>query len=112
MIEALEPLIVFIGISIMIKVISDAIIKTKLINKGLVDENVKYLFAQYGGKRKTDLKWGMVSIGIGFAIMIYQFTDITSEMMLGLMFLFGGIAFVSFHFFSKNGNDPKDNITS
>ena len=113
MIQILEPLFVFIGIAILVKVIADAIIRSKLINKGLVDENVKYLFTHYGkDRKKTDLKWGMVSIGIGLSIMIYQFTDITSELMLGLMFFFAGIAFISYHYFAKNGNGSDKNITS
>lgn len=113
MIEALEPLIVFIGISILVKVIFDAIIRIKLINKSLVDENVKYLFAGYSQNRKvTDIKWGMVLLGIGASIMIYEFSHISEEMLFGLMFLFAGIAFITYNLFAKKNNDSDKNITS
>lgn len=120
--SAFEPLIVFIGIAILVKVISDSILKSKLINRGIVDENVKYIFSSYNKDRKrTDLKWGMVLLGIGISIIIYQFSDIHEEMMIGLMFLFAGIAFITYHIFGKNGdnndnsgsnNNMSNNITS
>lgn len=111
MCEVLEPLVVFAGLALLLKILTDAILRNKLVNQGKVDENVKYLFAQYGLRKKSDIKWGLVLIGIGLAIMVYQFTEITSEAVLGLMFLFAGIAFLLSYFLNQNGpnnpNDPK-----
>jgi len=42
--EALIPVFIFMPVALIIKIISDNNIRRKLIDKGMVDENVKYLF--------------------------------------------------------------------
>jgi len=106
MCEVLEPLAVFAGIALVLKIITDSILRNKLVNRGQVDENIKYLFTQSGFRKKSDIKWGLVLVGIGLAIMIYQFTEITSEAVIGLMFLFAGIAFLA-SYFLNNSSDNK-----
>lgn len=102
MCDVLQPLAVFAGIALVLKVITDSILRNKLVNRGQVDENIKYLFTQSGLRKKSDVKWGLVLVGIGLAIMIYQFSSISDEAVFGLMFLFAGLAFLASYFIGNN----------
>ena len=108
--EELMPVAIFGMFAVIIKIIADAITRNKLINKGLVDENVKYLFNRYGKQNNvSNIKWGMILVGIGVAIFIREMTGITDESMLGLMFLFAGAAFLIYYPISKTLGNGKDN---
>ena len=112
--EVLMPFSVFAGIALVIKVITDAITRSKLINKGMVDENVKYLFSKYGKSDSlSNIKYGLILVGIGLAIFIREMSTITDEMMLGLMFVFAGAAFlIYFPLAKKRDEDIKKQISS
>jgi di/tricarboxylate transporter len=95
------PLIVFFGlIAYVVKILLENATRRKLIDKGMVDENVKYLFLD---KPKSQilpaLKWGMVAIGIGIAIFIGQMVqyDLREEVTIGCMLIFGGLALVIYY---------------
>ena len=103
-------LIVFAAIVSTVKIIADSRLRNRLIDKGLVDEKVKFLY------RKDDktmvlsnLKWGMVLVGVGVAAMVGQFFPYFSdEGVLGLMLTFAGFGFLIYYFVAssqlKNGN--------
>lgn len=112
--EVLMPFAVFVGIALVIKVITDAITRNKLINKGMVDENVKYLFSKYGkSDALSNIKYGLILVGIGLAIFIREMSGITDEMMLGLMFVFAGMAFlIYFPLAKKRDEEMKKQISS
>ena len=84
-----------------IKIISDNRIRRALVEKGVVDENIKYLYAtDPASNPQSSLKWGMVLIGVGLALVLnivfpYQVSEV---MAFGLMFLFAGVALVMFYF--------------
>ena len=86
--------------------------RKKLIEKGLVDKNVKYLF-KYGSPAQSSLKWGMVLVGIGIAIIIgrlvpYRWSD---EVTVSAIFILAGLALIIYYIISPrviNGNDKKD----
>ncbi len=95
------PLIVFFGVvAYVIKIILDNATRKKLIDKGMVDENVKYLYMDRPTSQTLSaLKWGMVAIGIGAAIFIGQMVqyDLREEVTIGCMFIFGGLALVIYY---------------
>lgn len=94
---------VFGFIYLMLKTIAESITRNKLIDKGMVDENIKNLFSMQGIARPlNNIKVGMILVGIGIAIFAREFFYITDEAMVGLMFLFAGIAFVIYYFMVKN----------
>lgn len=105
--EVLITGIVFASIITVLKLLVDASTRSKLIAKGLVDEKTKYLFAHSDHPVRTNLKWGLVLVGIGAAFLIrqlfdYYFDDTT---IVGFMFLFAGIGFLAYYLVSpKNGN--------
>src|SRR3990172_5306547 len=83
------------SIYLVIKAILDNRIKHKLIEKGLVDEKVKYLFAQQPDfKFLNSLKWGLVLIGLGLAVLLGETVphERTEEVTIGAMFTFAGLA--------------------
>jgi len=95
--------IVFGTVAYMIKLILEHITRNKLIDKGMVDENIKNLFSMQGFSRPlNNIKIGMILVGIGVAIFAREFLYINDEAMIGLMFLFAGIAFFVYYFLVKN----------
>ena len=99
--EAIAPVAVFGGFVWIIKIICDYKTRNKLIDKGLVDEKVKFLYRDGSATRAlSNLKWGIVLIGIGLAAMMgYWFPRTFSEEgVIGLMFLFAGLGFLTYYF--------------
>lgn len=98
----LIPIAFFFAVAIIVKFISDNKIRRQLIDKGIVDENIKYLYT-YEVQPLSSIKWGVVLIGIGLALLIGQIFhyEISEEVTIGLMFLFAGIGFVIYYFMAK-----------
>jgi len=95
------PLIVFLVIlAFIVKIIVEHTTRRKLIDKGMVDENVKYLFPdKIKSQTLSSLKWGMVSIGVGLAVFVGQMVgaDLVEEVTIGAMFIFAGLALVIYY---------------
>jgi hypothetical protein len=98
---AAVPLMVFFGaVAYVVKIILDNSTRKKLIDKGMVDENVKYLYLDKPQSQiLSALKWGMVAIGVGIAIFIGQMVqyDLREEVTIGCMLIFGGLALVIYY---------------
>ena len=115
--DAIIVAAVFSGIALVFKIIADAITRNKLINKGMVDENIKYLFTKNVDLHPvSNIKWGLVLVGLGLAILIKQFAPfyLRDDSVLGLMFLFAGIAFLVYYWVAKskiNEMKRQDKIT-
>lgn len=98
--EVLIPAVVFGSIVLIIKIVTDARTRNKLIDQGMVDEKVKYLFAKdIRLQRLSSLKWGLVLVGIGLSLMItYAYPELFDDGgTFGLMFLFAGVAFLIYY---------------
>jgi len=104
----LVPIVLFIVIGWIIKVLSDNHTKNLLIEKELVNENVKFLYMDRLEKYvPSSLKWGMVLIALGLAIFLGKIlTEIPGIMMrthdeeaiiFALMFIFGGLALIIYY---------------
>lgn len=102
--ELLSMAIVFSAIVLVFKIIADYKTKKNLINKGLVDEKIKFLY-NHSNRPLSDIKWGMVLVGIGLAIFAHQILQVSEESMLGLMFIFAGSAFLIYYAMSKKNNE-------
>ncbi len=95
--EMLPLIVMFLVVPVIIKMLSDNKTRRKLIEKGLVDEKVKYLFMDKPKEFvSSSLKWGMVLIAIGLAVFVGQMApkDLVEEVTIGAMFVFGGLALV------------------
>jgi len=98
--------VIFGAAAFVIKVISDNRIRRRLIESGQVDEKVKYLYfrsERWTAEPLSSVKWGMVLVAIGLALLLGQVFpyDITEMMTIGFMFLFAGIAFLIYYFIQK-----------
>lgn len=95
MVEIIVPVASFIFIFMLVKYFLDYRTRQKLVEKGLVDEKVKFLFAEkMDAQFMSSLKWGLVLIGIGIAVFIGQsvHTDKSEEITAGAMFVLAGLA--------------------
>jgi hypothetical protein len=102
MTEVLIPIASFIMIAVVVKIISDHKIRRQLIEKGLVEEKIKYLYPS-SFQPLASVKWGLVLIGIGAAFLIGRVFErgLSEEITVGLMFLFAGIGFIIYYVMAK-----------
>jgi hypothetical protein len=110
--EMLPLIVMLLMVPVVIKLLSENKTRLKLIEKGLVDENIKYLFPDkpkdYVG---SSLKWGMVLIAVGLAVFAGQMVprDLVEEVTIGCMLVFGGLALVIYYVIaSKKLNKSKE----
>ena len=74
MIDVIHTAVGLAGTAILLKIVTDTFTRHKLINKGLIDEKVKYLFTQQQAAQPlSSMKWGMVLVAIGLALLLKQF---------------------------------------
>ena len=94
--SVLVVIIVFGSILLFVKIFADSKIRGKLIDKGMVDENIKYLS---GTNVPASLKWGMVLISMGLAFFIgLLFPEaIRGEITFGSLFILGGAALIIYY---------------
>jgi uncharacterized membrane protein (UPF0136 family) len=102
--EELAPvlilLVIFGGIIGIVRVVSESRLRSRLIEKGMVDEKAQYLWTRgQSDGHLNNLKWGMVLVGIGAAALISQFLpyDMNDGGTMGLMLIFGGLAFLLYY---------------
>ncbi len=104
--------IVFGTIGFVIKTIADSRIRSKAIEKGIVNDDLKNLFERAGDQFLTGLnaiKWGMVLMGIGIAIVVGRFFpyEYADEATFGLAFILAGLAFIIYYTIYKNAESQK-----
>jgi len=110
--EFLIPLAIFLPFAYIIKVISDNNVRRKLIEKGIVDEKVKYLFWKNNTAHPvSNLKWGFILIGIGLALLLGQILpeSVDESAVFGIMFIFAGIGFLVYYRIAKKVGDAQEN---
>lgn len=119
--EILVTAIVFTAIVTIVKIVADNRTRNRLIEKGQVNENLRYLFTSYSDKVKvrSNLKWGFVFLGIGVGLVVKQVLPfyISDETALGVMFVLAGVGFFVYYYVARgqleeNGASNKDqNLT-
>jgi hypothetical protein len=98
--EMLPLIVMFLVVPFIIKMLSDNKTRRKLIEKGLVDEKIKYLFMDKPKEYvSSSLKWGLVLIAVGLAVFVGQMApkELVEEVTIGAMFVFGGLALVIYY---------------
>ncbi len=110
--EFLAPVIlmgiIFVFVFMLIKVGSDNRIRRTLIEKGLVNEDVKYLYGnRFEGSVPSSLKWGIVLTGIGLAFLIGHLVpeEMHEEVTIPAMFLFAGLGLIIYYLIGKKMRD-------
>ena len=92
--------IVFLTVYSIIKLIIENNARNKMIDKGVQDFELKKMFtSQLEIHSLSSIKWGMVLVGIGIAVLARQIfpRSVSDDGMLGLIFLFAGIGFLAYY---------------
>lgn len=108
--EILIPITLFYIVYLIIKTVSDNRVRQKLIDKGLVDEKVKYLFVKNTEMQPMpSLKWGIVLIAVGIALFINAMFPLLMEgpASFGFVSILAGFAFVVYYFIAKNQKETE-----
>ena len=104
--DFLIVLTIFGSVAFVIKVLSDNRIRHRIIENTNIGDKEKMALLQTGqpvGQSFQSIKWGLVLIAIGLALLIgnlfpYQ---VSEEMTFGLGFLFAGLAFLIYYVLAK-----------
>ncbi|MCE7861938.1 MAG: hypothetical protein DYG99_00195 [Bacteroidetes bacterium CHB5] len=107
--DVLMPLVIIgsFGASIYFfaKVMTDYILKKRMIEKGFVNEDTQAIFKQHTNDgRFNALKWGLIIFFAGLALVIMEFipTGPESPLPYGLFALSVSLGFLIYYYFVKN----------
>ena len=116
--DFLIPIILFSAMAVVLFKFFEGRHKERMaiIEKGLVNEDVKFLYSSSHTWRVSplaSLKWGMLAAFIGLGILTstvvsMQFPWIEDKLMAGFVFLFGGLGLIIFYAMAaKNENSER-----
>lgn len=99
--DVVPVFVIFPAFAVMFKWFLEYRLRQKLIEKGMVDEKVRFLgLANLGHANGGSLKWGMVLILIGVAITIVQVFDVSEEMILAIILIAAGAGLLLYYLFA------------
>ncbi len=107
--EALIPMIGIISVFgsgvLIISIVTNFVLKKKLIEKNLIDADTAHLFRSTNS-RQNALKWGLIILsgGIGLIIISYKGLDGESAMTYGIETVSISIGFLAYYFLVKKEN--------
>ena len=88
------------------KVLTDYILKKKMIEKGFVNEHTQAIFKTHQGPdgRYGSLKWGLLTLSGGIALILMEYLDVRSDSPLpfGLLAVALSVGFLVYYFIVKN----------
>lgn len=106
--EVFPIIIIFPTIGLIIKWFLEYRLKKDLIQKGMVDEKVKYLsLSTFGRSGMSSLKWGLVALFVGVGIIAIRLFPyyIEGEVVLGVMLISAGAALLLYYFIANTFKD-------
>jgi hypothetical protein len=92
------------------KVMTDYILKKKMIDKGFVNDDTQAIFKQHNVSGKfTSLKWGLIIFFAGMALVIMEYipTSPDSPLPYGLFAIAVSLGFLIYYFLIKKEIDSK-----
>ena len=95
---------IFFSLSSIVRTIVDNNLRKKLIDKGMLNEDVKFLYqSRQEGQISNSLKWGMVLIAVGAAVLIGQYAPYSfhEEATISAMFIMAGLALIAYYVMAK-----------
>ena len=99
----LVPVTFLLSIVAIAKIIADSRIRSKLIEKGVSAEEARALLPSRGySTHDSSLKWGLVTAGVGIALVIVHLASFHSSdpLVLGIILLFAGAALLTHYLLS------------
>jgi hypothetical protein len=92
------------------KLMTDYILKKKMIDKGFVNDDTQAIFKQHTGDNKyASLKWGLIIFFAGLSLVIMEYIPASpqSPMPYGLFALSVSLGFLIYYFVVKKETDLK-----
>jgi hypothetical protein len=90
------------GIYLFTKVMTDYILKKKMIEKGFVNDDTQAIFKTQGSSdgKFSSLKWGLLTLSGGLALILLEYVDFhrDSPLPYGLLAVFISVGFLVYHF--------------
>ena len=89
------------GIYLFTKVMTDYILKKKMIEKGFVNDETQAIFKNQGPDGKySSLKWGLIIFSAGLALVTLEYVDFRSDSPLpyGVLAVFVSAGFLAYYF--------------
>lgn len=103
--DVFPVIIIFPTFGLMLKWYLEYRIKRELIQRGMVDEKVKYLaFNALEQHAPSSLKWGIVFTFVGLAVLIIQvipYVYMTGELVLSVMLIAAGVGLLLYYFIAS-----------
>jgi hypothetical protein len=86
-----------------VKAMTDYILKKKMIEKGFVNDDTQAIFKQHSDNRYSSLKWGLIFLFGGFALILMEYIPATPEspMPYGLLAVAVSLGFLIYYFLVK-----------
>ncbi|MBE0643574.1 MAG: hypothetical protein IH600_05805 [Bacteroidetes bacterium] len=116
--DMLIPITMFIAAAVVLWKFIDSRqkVRTMALEKGSIDENMKYLFgSQSKPNRFAALKWGLAALFIGVALLLsiplqaFSWAQIhQGELITGLIFTGGGLAFLMYYMIVAKAERSED----
>ncbi|MBN2417283.1 hypothetical protein JXO52_15710 [bacterium] len=102
---------VMVAFVALVKILSDNRIRRRLIDAGLVDEKIQFLYAdRIDARVPSALKWGIVCIAVGAAFLVGQLAPevMRGEITAGLIFLLAGAGLLGYYAIARTMGEKKD----
>lgn len=106
--EVLMPVTIFgsfgTALYFFARVMTDYILKKKMIDKGFVNDETQAIFKNHAGENKySSLKWGLLALFGGLSLIIMEYIPVRPESPLpyGLFAVFVSVGFLIYYFLVK-----------
>lgn len=102
--DILIPAVFCVTLIAIVKIVSDNKIRRRLIEKDLINENVKYLYPHFQEYMlPSSLKWGIVLTGIGVAFLIGLLMprSVADEITAASIFILAGLGLLLYYFLAR-----------
>jgi Ca2+/H+ antiporter len=99
-IESAAPIFILIVMGYIVKLFLDYKTRKKLIEQGMVNENIKHLFeAKMGPQNGSSLKWGLVLFLVGLVVLVLSVlpTYISGEVIFGATLIAAGLGLLVYY---------------
>jgi hypothetical protein len=112
--ELLMPVSILgsLGVSIYFftKVMTDYILKKKMIDKGFVNDETQAIFKQHASaitNKYSSLKWGLITLFAGFSLILMEYIpfDSYSPLPYGLFAVSVSVGFLIYYFIVKQSTE-------
>lgn len=94
------------GVYFFTKLMTDYILKKKMIDKGFVNEDTQAIFKNQASSdnKFSSLKWGILTLSAGLALILLEFVEFHrgSPLPYGILAVFISIGFLVYYFIAKN----------